>query len=265
MPKKPHLKAVSEALVKKLGIGKSRIYEMAKQIADGVQVSTEKGIYLLAAKNGINLTKYLHTDEVREIRELHLKSNQQMQSPPPSSPAKKEVSSKPRIINIGQQFTLTDPILPNKILKEAEEMSKDVYPLLYVLENSIRELILRVMRIKHGNNWWDTKVPKDIRDEVQKRKEKENENPWHGRRGAHEIYYTDISWLGRIVQNNWQNFKDILPSITWLTQRLDDITHSRNPVAHMNPLSKHDIARIKVYFGDWQRQVDAKLSKIPSS
>lgn len=142
-------------------------------------------------------------------------------------------------------------------------MSENVYPLLYILENSIREVILRVMQNKYGDDWWDTKVPNPIKKEVQDRINHENKNPWHGRRNVKKIYYTDILHLGRIIQNNWQDFKDIFPTIPWLTQRLEEISHSRNPVAHMNPLSRKDINRIKVYFRDWQDQIKDKLSNIP--
>jgi len=80
---------------------------------------------------------------------------------------------------------------------------------------------------------------------------------------AHSIYYTDLEHLGRIVQNNWADFKEILPTQQWLMQRVDEISHSRNPVAHMNPIDKHDIQRIKVYFHDWEKHISAKRSLMP--
>lgn len=262
MPRKAYVKEVRDVIAKKLDIGISRIYVLAKELADEAQVSTEDGIYLLAARNNINLNKLLPNDKVNEIRKLHL-SHRPVPSAPPQLTSRKTASdSHLRTINIGKQFILTNPILPGRILKEAKEMSEKVYPLLYVLENSIREVILRVMRNKHGENWWEKKGPKEIIKEVQKRKETENENPWHGRRGSHEIYYTDILHLGRIVQNNWADFKNILPDAQWLTLKLGEISHSRNPVSHMNPLKENDINRIKVFFTDWQNIIKAKLSII---
>lgn len=266
MPKKAHVKAVREALAKKLSVGDRHIYKLAQPLANDAQASAEDGVYLLAAKERINLNKYLPEGKVSEIRELHLKLNQQQALGSYQESTRKKAQTTPRFSKmtcIGKGFTLTDPILPARILIEAKKMSETVYPLLYVLENSIREVIVRVMSNKYGNNWWDVEVHKDIKDEVQRRKRQEKENPWHGKRGAHEIYYTDILHLKRIVQKNWSDFKDILPGQQWLTQRLEEISHSRNPVAHMNPLSQKDIKRIEVYFRDWHDQIKAKTSAIP--
>lgn len=265
MPKKAYVKAVREALVRRLGVGDKHIYKLAQPLANDAQASAEDGVYLLAAKKGIRLNKYLPEEKVDEIRKLHLQLNPQRapESHPKSTRKKAPTTPKFYKIQVGKKFTLTDQILPGRILKEAEEMSENVYPLFYVLENSIREVISRVMKAKHGDKWWDTKVPNEIKNEVQKRKEKEKENPWHGKRGSHEIYYTDILHLGRIVKNNWSDFRSILPDDTWLTQKLDEISHSRNPVAHMNPLSQKDIKRIEVYFRDWHDQIKAKTSAIP--
>lgn len=178
-------------------------------------------------------------------------------------PTSKKSINKAIQLTVGKTFEVTDSLLPHKVVSEAKEMAEVVYPLLYVFENSVRGIIIRVMQSAHGSNWWDTKVSKDIQQEVQKRRVKEDQNPWHGKRGVHPIYYTDLEHLGRIVQNNWADFKAILPTIQWLTQRVDEISHSRNPVAHMNPLSKDDIQRIKVYFRDWEKQIRSKRTIIP--
>lgn len=264
MPKKAHVKAVREALAKKLGIGERRIYAKAKDLG-GTLVSPEDGIYLLAAHSGIKLNNFLPKDKVEKIRELSFKLNQQPVSRvyQYSTQGKTSTSPKPRTIRIGKEFNCASPILPNKILEEAKKMAENVYPLLYVLENSIREVILRVMKGKYGANWWDTKVHKDIKKTVQDRKNDEQKNPWHGPRGAHEIYYTDLEHLQRIVQNNWCDFEAILPDQQWFTQRLKEISKSRNPVAHMNPLNPKDIKRIEVYYRDWQDQIKNKRSEIP--
>ncbi len=263
MPKKPHVKALREVIAKKLGIKTSRIYAKAAALATKAQTKTEDGIYLLAAQSGINLNKYLPKDRVDQIRHLLFQINQHTQ---PSQIAKRtstKTVGKTISLTVGKTFTVSDPLLADKVLAEAKEMAEKVYPILYVFENSVREMIVRVMRSVHGPNWWDTKVSKEIREEVQKRKAKEEQNPWHGKRGAHAIYYTDLEHLGRIVQNNWVDFKAIVPTPQWLTQRLDEIGHSRNPVAHMNPLTKDDNQRIKVYFRDWGKLITAKRHLIP--
>jgi hypothetical protein len=262
LPKKPHVKVLREVIAKKLNIKTSQIYKKAKDLAISVQAETEDGIYLLAAKTGISLNRYLPKEKVDKVRDFLFRLNQQSQTSRPESPRKKP-ADKMFNLRVGKAFKVTDPLLPNKVLAEAKEMAEEVYPLLYVFENSVREMIIRIMQSAHGFNWWDTNVPKDIRQEVERRKAKEDQNPWHGKRGAYAIYYSDLEHLGRIVQNNWADFKAILPTIQWLTQRIDEISHSRNPVAHMNPLSKDDIQRIKVYFSDWEKQIRSKRTLIP--
>ncbi len=264
MPKKPQLKALREAISRKLNIKTSRIYAKANALATQAQTKTEDGIYLLAAQSGMNLNKYLDREKVDQIRNLLFQLNQHAQPPQLAKPASNKSVVKTVSVTVGKTFNVSDPLLPDKVLAEAKEMAEEVYPLLYVFENSVRETVVRVMQGAHGANWWDMKVSKEIREEVQRRKAKEEQNPWHGKRGVHLIYYTDLEDLGRIVQSNWADFKAILPKPQWLTQRLDEVSHSRNPVAHMNPLSRDDIQRIKVYFRDWGKLIVAKRALIPS-
>lgn len=266
MPKKPHVKVLREEIAKKLGIKTSQIYKKAKDLSIVTQTKTEDGIYLLAAKTNINLNRYLPQEKVNQIRQLLFQLNQHAQpSQLRDTHSKKKTASKTVSVTVGKTFVINNSILSDKVLAEAKEMSEEVYPLLYIFENSIREIIIRIMRSTHGANWWDTKVSKEIRQAVEERRAKEEQNPWHGKRGTHPIYYTDLEHLGRIVQNNWDNFKIIFPTPQWLIQRINEITHSRNPVAHMNPLSKDDIQRIKIYFRDLQRQIQAKQGLIPKA
>lgn len=262
MPKKPQVRALRDEIARRLGIKTSRIYARASALATRAQTKTEDGVYLLAAQSGINLNRYLPKGRVDQIRQLLFQLNQQTRPSEPASRESKKPGLKTVSVTVGKTLTLTDPLLSDRVLAEAKEMAEEVYPLLYVFENSVRQMILRVMHKAHGPNWWDSKVSSGIREEVEKRKKREDENPWHGKRGAHPIYYTDLDHLGRIVQNNWVDFKAILPRPQWLEQRLDEMGHSRNPVAHMNPLSRNDIQRIKVYFRDWETLVKAKRNLI---
>ncbi len=142
-------------------------------------------------------------------------------------------------------------------------MAEEVYPLLYVFENSARTLVARVLRARHGSDWWESRVPERIRNVVKLRKDDEAKNPWHGKRGASQISYTDLEQLGSIVQSNWGDFKAIFPTLNWLTQRLAEIAQSRNPVAHMNPVKKQDANRIRLYVKDWQELMTARREVIP--
>ena len=266
MPKKPYLSVLKETIAKKLGIKKSRIYVKAKELAIQGQIKTEDGIYLLAAQSGINLNKFLPSEKVQQIRGLLFQVKQPVQASPVLTHKPKEKNVNKNItVNICKNVTLRSSLLTEKIIVEAKNMAEKVYPLLYLFENSVREMIIRVMRHAYGNNWWDAdmKVSKDIKDKVKDRLANEANNPWHGRRGAHPIYYTDLEHLGQIVKNNWPLFKQVLPSQEWFSQRIKEISQSRNPVAHMNPLAKEDIERINVYTRDWEKLINQKIGVIP--
>jgi hypothetical protein len=62
------------------------------------------------------------------------------------------------LIIFADQFVYSDPILPEAKLAEAREMAA-VYPMLYVIENSMRELIRRVLSAKYGQDWLVGKGP----------------------------------------------------------------------------------------------------------
>ena len=104
-----------------------------------------------------------------------------------------------------KEFKGTDPILPPKKISEANEMAV-VYPVLYLLENSIREVIDRVMISRYGDNWWDSEAPKGLRDTVSGRMADEKKNCWHQRRGDRPIDYLDLNQLTtlmRKVEKDW--------------------------------------------------------------
>ena len=50
-------------------------------------------------------------------------------------------------------------------------------------------------------------------------------------------------------------FKDIFPSDKWTPGIIEKIEASRNVVAHMNPLQRKDVDRIRLNFEDWLAQI----------
>ncbi len=146
-------------------------------------------------------------------------------------------------------------------------MAERVYPILYVFENSVREVISRVLSQAIGLDWWDRCAPEGVRRSVAERMKQENDTPWHGARGADPIFYTDIKDLVSIVRNRegWRKLQPILGRIEWFSELINCIGASRNPVAHMNPISAHDRQRLVVNFRDWERVVKAKRNLISSS
>lgn len=259
-------KELIEELRKKLSIGRRAIYQRAEKLKTQYPVTTEDAIYVIAQQEGIILSKYLDSDTINRVRSLIPHVSSLTKAIPSISKAtqrrKGGMEGEQRVIVIGKEFKLTDPILPLKRLSEAKEMAA-VYPLLYILENSIREVIDRFMTNYYGNKWWDSKVPKKLRDTVSRRMSDEQKNSWHQRRGARSIDYLDLNQLPTLMrQMEKEIVPDIIPSIEWLTQLVDEVYKSRCVVCHMNPLDTVNTQSVKIKFTQWQKQINAKKGAI---
>lgn len=136
----------------------------------------------------------------------------------------------------------------------AEKMSR-LYVAFFCFENSVRELVAQKLRDAHGDSWWDTKVPPNIRQKVTGRKTQETKNKWHQPRSRSNINYTDFGDMPGIILNNWPDFEDLFDSQEWVKSRFGDMEKSRNVIAHNNVLEDAEIDRIRLYLQDWARIV----------
>ncbi len=248
-------------LIKKLQISKQILSSKVKKLKNSYPMTTEEAVYVLAQQNGIILDKFLSPEEIVNIRGIinhldfstkpvNVKANYK-----PNIPTEKE---KLRIVKIADEFSFADPILSNTTINEAKEMAS-VYPLLYLLENSFREFIDRKMNTLYGTDWWASHAPKGLRETVVKRMSDEQKNSWHQKRGSREIDYLDLPQLvplARSIENDI--VPDIIPSVEWFNQLIEELYPSRCVLCHMNPLDKDSVTSIKLRFKQWQKQISAK-------
>lgn len=155
--------------------------------------------------------------------------------------------------------------LPPELIGEATRMAERCYPLLYVYENTIRNVIKVIMEKKYGPDWWDVRVKKlhgKMDEKILSRIKDEADERWHSsKRGVHKIYYCDLDDLRKIIEDDWDVFKKIHPRKSWVTEHIMQPGHSRNIIAHNNPLSNKDIASIQTKVGEWLDQIKGiKLS-----
>jgi hypothetical protein len=238
------------ALRERTGLSERSLYRSIDEKRQEALVSREVAAFLVGLEKGIDIARFASKEQLDLVRSIAQKAPvviQKSQRPP-------KTIQKAVQVNICGQFEIKEPRLPGKLLDEAKEMS-NVYPLLYVFENSVRNLIAGTLSGAVGPDWWEKAVPKEIRNEVTKRKQAESKIPWHGSRGAHEIFYTDIDHLSRIITNNWKHFEGVLHRQSWVENTISCIEASRNVVAHHNPLSKEDTSRVKVMFRDWIKTI----------
>ncbi len=261
-----------KALLEQLQITPQALSQRVQKLKSSYAITTEEATYVIAQREGMRLDKYLNKDTVNHVRGIMQQISQITQSTTTiaklARKGKRGAEKKQLVVVFPKEFTVTDPILEKRKLLEARDMAA-IYPLLYVLENSVREVIDRVMTNRYGNNWWDSKAGK-LKDKVNERMSDEKKNSWHQRRGARPIDYLDLAQLPALIRQIQKDIiPDIIPSIEWFTQFVDEVYKSRCVVCHMNPLDKDNIQAVELRFRQWQKQISAKkdqiLTKSPES
>ncbi len=261
---------LKKELLVKLGIQQSALSKRVHKKKLDIPMSTEEATYLIAHENGIKIDKYLIPELVDKIRHLHTSAHS-INSPTQAQvkPRKQANAKNVQEIRFPKEFKVQDPLLSRSKLKEATAMAA-IYPLLYVFENSLRELIKRVMKSRYGDDWWDKEFNtgkfKNMKQKVSGRMRTEVKNSWHQKRGAHPIEYTDISDLENIIRAKQNLFiPDMITDLDWFAQFMKELYPSRNVICHMNPLESDNIADVKLKLKKWYKMINANQSNIPSA
>lgn len=145
-------------------------------------------------------------------------------------------------------------LLDDVHINNARAMS-NVYIAIAGFENSVRDLITKVLSEEVGANWWETSVSEKIRTRAQAKQGEEDKVRWHVQRGADPINYTLMGDLVNILRQNWTHFEPHIPTIEWAAGLMDVIERSRNVIMHSGMLSRTDVERVGMYIRDWIKQV----------
>lgn len=253
-------KDLKSALIDKLGVTRQAVEGRAKRLKRKYgPMSTEEAIGLVAHDQGLDVSKFLDSSMVERIRQL-VQQRALLESP---EVRMRETASPTKVVKVtvGGRYKLTDPLLPKRVFEDAKAMA-NIYAELYVFENSVREVIKRVLSRTYGDSWWDACILSKIRNYAQSRMDDDDRNAWHGRRGDHPIYYIDIGHYISIIQSRWSDFEDLFPDQSWVIERISEIQRSRNTVDHHNPLQVADQDRIRVFFADWCKQIESVKSRL---
>lgn len=252
-------KRIVGKLQKKLGVTLRRVYQLIEQKSTTLFIPPHKAAYMLAAEKGINVTRLLPENELIELRQVK----------DPKNSEHNNVVSKTSSSRRKREFRLTvggieycDPLLDETISKCAIENS-NLYPVVYLFENSVRNVIKRILYSSHGADWWNKCTSKDVKRNVDNRINKEKDSPWHNARGADPIFYTDIGDLKSIFTVNNSNFRPILGKLETIYIWIEEIEKTRNTLAHSNPVKKRDRERLLGFAKDWLELVKARKSLIP--
>lgn len=260
---------VREALLAKLGVTPQRLSQLAQKRKNELPMTTEQAVYTIAHEYGVDLSRHLSSDETAEVRGLvaQLRAGAQPAAPTRANggertkkaPAKKVVKVTIAGVDVG-----TIPGLSATHAADAKVMSEKVYPTLYIFENSVRDVIERVLAAEFGTSWWTTAIPGIVQNTAVKHKAGEAKDPWHGRRGQREIDYVFLNDLWAIIKHQWKHFKPLFPNQAWIESLVtSDMNVSRRVLAHMNPLAADDVKNIEAAFRKWVKQLKAIEDKLP--
>lgn len=242
----------------KSGLSNPGIYHKISKKKEelGYAFSNNTTAIVLASDLGIDVFPYLSEDELIDYREAR------KMGPTIIKEVNRQVERPPVKIIFSDKIDIDCPNLPQNVFQDAKRMS-EVYPYFFIFENSIRFFIINTLEEKYGENWWEKCVNPETIKKVKERIKKEDKNPWHGKRGQHPIFYSDIGHLRGIIQRNQNVFYNKLPEkpLEWLTTMIWIIEQSRNTIAHNNPLDDLDIERVKINLKDWIRQIEDNKGK----
>lgn len=260
---------VLAAVRKALGdVTTEAVRQRRARIQAAVSMPNDIALYVLAHQLGLQLHRMV-TDPATLERVAYfageVASHQSADGQASTGPPRKVRSETKRVtvVTVGGIGVTQLPGMTAAHAKEAQEMAS-VYAAMYVFENSLRDVIERVLRHKFGNDWWAQGVPPKTQEVAAARKADEQRDPWHGKRGARPIDYVDLSALARIVRHNRKLFEKIFPSTEWLEVLVThDMNVSRRVVAHMNPLAVDDVKNVENAMRKYAKVLQANEAEIP--
>jgi len=131
------------------------------------------------------------------------------------------------------------------LVKEAEQ-NREIYPYVYILENSLRNLIQN--KFKNVPNWWsNTKIVKqDIQEYAKKIQDVEKKHKWIGKRGNHLIYYVGLEHLYKIIEMNYNPYFKGMFDLSNIKTWINECVPIRNLVAHNIVTQKTERDNIKI-------------------
>jgi Swt1-like HEPN len=243
------------------------IYDAIKRIRKSYSnsISKEEGVYFYAAKLGIDIYRNLRQEDqsTRDRVTSLIASPKNIISTIQKKKAIK--SSTIKILSV-KEMDISDPLLPPKYIEDAKKMA-EIYPIIYLFENSVRNFIRLALDKAFPEGWWtEPRVTRDPFNKANSRKKDEGNNLWHGSRSSNMLDYVDLEELEKIINRNTETltpyFKGLPKDLEWLKMKIKEIYPSRNIIAHCNPLSAHDIKRVQVICLDWQKQLPLLKSKL---
>ncbi len=146
------------------------------------------------------------------------------------------------------------PQIESAIRAEAAAMAPH-YEVFYSLETTIRGLIAESLEAEHGENWWNEKVPEQIRNDAKSLRQREIDSAMTPR-SEDMIDFTTFGQLGDIISANWDLFGSMFSSVKAVQRVLANLNTLRGPIAHCSPLAEDEVVRLRLSVRDWFRLME---------
>lgn len=249
---------ISQILNKKTDVKRKGLQVTLSRIKKRLDLkSTDQAACYYIKKNNLDINVSSIIDDVTRRAVQVEFAPPKSTNPSPKLNLRKK-SSKPLAIS-------DDPFINNQVLTAANS-NAEVYPAIYLFENSVRSFVVAVMKKNYGENWWAERVEKvntKIHENVTTRKLAEKAAPWHSGRGADPIFFTDIDDLKKIINSNSAEFRKVLGGkFDHLAVWIEEIEKTRNILAHNNPVTKKDRDRLMLYAHDWSKLAAILFDKL---
>lgn len=133
------------------------------------------------------------------------------------------------------------------------------YAHLFLMENSVREMIGTVLKKDLGDDWWEQAANSSMKKKHEDRKLNEAKKKWApSRSDLGPLYALDWSDLVTLLRKYETKFEHLIKDSKFL-HRLEDLGTFRNIVAHNGVLSeKDDFDLIRIYYKNWITQISDK-------
>lgn len=192
-------------------------------------ITMNAAAFVFAQKKDFRVYRYLSPQDKESLK--YLKEDKSSDGQEKETLIQKSPTRKKR--------KMITPQYGHKYLDDANR-NAEVYPYVYIIENTLRDLILDTFKDEAG--WWNNAkiVKPDIPKNAEYIKGLEEKHKFVGKRADHPIYYTNLCHLLKIIEMNYNpHFKKVFPNLNNLRTWIDEIEPVRNLVAH-NVKTQHE-------------------------
>jgi hypothetical protein len=159
-------------------------------------------------------------------------------------------------VNESSDDELSEILAPFAVSMRTDAIANSrLFAIIFCFENSVRKLVEQRLEETHGTDWWTKCVAGSVRSAAEKVKSNAVSNAWLDGVTVGMVSFLTFGQLKKVIIDNWTDFEDLIPTQSWLNQKMDEIESVRNYVAHSRKVSTRELERLLLYMADWNQQV----------